>query len=273
MTHAIIFLTLFIIFLFHDQLFSRVLYVTVSPYGLYLYIHTFRHPNELGGMYWSANILISMGLSYAAFFMYYRGKVASEEIAREEEKFLALVNATMGSVLVIFVCFLKLMKKKYTKTFFSLQTSNEYSKNFFLKGYNDENKLVILTVNRRKWKEIREEVANFIKVNWAKWEIEKPVWFDEQFKASVDDDLLPAETLRAMVLGGSGNRRRSSMYELLERKLFRAERVGETASSVGVISGAASTVDAMQRMSSTRGRLNSPLYSFGKNNQSVAPVD
>ena len=58
-------------------------------------------------------------------------------------------------------------------------------------------------------------MGDFTKANWAKWEKEEPAWFDEQFKASVDDDLLPAETLKAMVVGGGGNRRRSSIAVVL----------------------------------------------------------
>jgi hypothetical protein len=46
--------------------------------------------------------------------------------------------------------------------------------------------------------------------NWERWEEEKPEFFNDNFQASVDDDMIPADSLREMK-GGGGKRRRSSL--------------------------------------------------------------
>jgi hypothetical protein len=156
-----------------------------------------------------------MAIAYVAFFMYYADKVAGDEVFMEKDDSLVWLNLAVGTVVGLFACFLKLMKREYRWTFFSMETGCEFSQKQFLEGESDVQKMEILTNHRDKWGSIRGQVGDFTKANWAKWEEEEPSWFDELFKASVDDDLLPAEVLRAMVLGGSGNRRRSSLDEVL----------------------------------------------------------
>ena len=50
--------------------------------------------------------------------------------------------------------------------------------------------------------------------NWERWEEEKPAFFNDAFKASVDDDMIPAASLRKLHVAGS-SRRRSSLGEAL----------------------------------------------------------
>ena len=51
--------------------------------------------------------------------------------------------------------------------------------------------------------------------NWARWESEKPGWFDEHFKMSVPDDFIPDMSLEELKKKGGGERRRSSAGLLL----------------------------------------------------------
>jgi hypothetical protein len=50
--------------------------------------------------------------------------------------------------------------------------------------------------------------------NWERWEEERPEWFSDNFRASVDDDMIPAASLGALK-GGGGVRRRSSLGDVL----------------------------------------------------------
>jgi hypothetical protein len=157
-------------------------------------------------------------MSYSALFIYYAVREEDDgEAFMEKEESLVWLSAAVGLVSAIFACFLRLMKSEYRQTFFSTETGCEYAQKFFLEGETDEAKIEILKRNRHKWAKIRGQVGAFTKANWAKWEREEPAWFDEHFKAKVDDDLLPAEALRAMALGEGGERRRrrSSLGEVL----------------------------------------------------------
>jgi hypothetical protein len=192
-----------------------------------------------------------MGVTCAALFMYY-DKVPGDEVFIEKGIALVWLKVAAGTVLVLFACFLKLMKKKYRKTFFSLETGNEYAQKFFLEGETDEHKVAILGQNRYQWESIRGQVGDFTKANWAKWEEEEPAWFNERFKASIDDDLLPPEVLRAMVLGGGGKRRRSSLAEMLDGHVG---GVGRMRSTVGERIGMARGKTSKQRVVPIGGRV------------------
>ena len=51
--------------------------------------------------------------------------------------------------------------------------------------------------------------------NWERWEEEKPAWFNDAFRASVDDGMIPAGALVQMKMQGGGSRRRSSLGDVL----------------------------------------------------------
>ena len=53
----------------------------------------------------------------------------------------------------------------------------------------------------------------WIMENWERWEEEKPEWFCDAWKAKVDDDMIPADSLRKMKTGQE--RRRSSLGDIL----------------------------------------------------------
>jgi hypothetical protein len=86
---------------------------------------------------------------------------------------------------------------------------------FFLKGDTDAKRVKPLRLNKNKWKKIRPEMKEFVLENWAKWEEEKPAFFTAVFKRRVDDDMVPAGELRRQVAEGGGQRRRSSLGEIM----------------------------------------------------------
>jgi hypothetical protein len=50
--------------------------------------------------------------------------------------------------------------------------------------------------------------------NWERWEEEEPEWFNDAWKAGVDDDMILPESLRRLN-GGGNERRRSSLGDVL----------------------------------------------------------
>lgn len=45
--------------------------------------------------------------------------------------------------------------------------------------------------NKRMWWPIRDEIKDHIQASWERWEDDCPEWWTEEFKASLDEDLLP----------------------------------------------------------------------------------
>ena len=127
-----------------------------------------------------------------------------------------LVASLVGSVVGVALLFLLLINSKYRRTFYSTETSKEWLCSDFTKeGASDANKMSIHKRRRAKWKHIREEVKEWTLANWERIEAESPEWFNAALIAQVDDDMIPAATLRKMKMSGGGSRRRSSMSQRL----------------------------------------------------------
>jgi hypothetical protein len=105
------------------------------------------------------------------------------------------------------------MKRSHVGTFFSLQTGHAWVKSFFLDYEEDRIKMFVHGQNRKQWVSIREDVKQYTLENWERWEEEKPAFFNDAFKAQVDDDMIPPASLRK--LHGGSQRRRSSLGDLL----------------------------------------------------------
>jgi hypothetical protein len=145
----------------------------------------------------------------------------------DESVACTIVGWLSGLGVSFFACFLLLMKREYASTFFSLQTGHAWVKASFLKGTDDQQKARLLRKNRKQWMSIRDDVKVWTMENWERWEDERPAWFNDAWKAGVDDDMIPAESLRRMRGEGEG-RRRSSLGDLLG-----TTRVAPVAGEVG----------------------------------------
>jgi hypothetical protein len=105
------------------------------------------------------------------------------------------------------------MKPAYRNTFFSTQTGYQYVQSKFLRE-GDENKKAVFKYNKKQWLPIRDDVKAWTLENWERWEEEKPAFFNDAWKSSVEDDMIPPDSLRRLNGGGS-QRRRSSLGDLL----------------------------------------------------------
>ena len=155
--------------------------------------------------------VMSMAASLTATRVYYRNLADDEQIMAEPLAW-AFVGGLSGAWLVIFSAFLLLVKREYLGTFFSLQTGYQYVQSK-VQREGDECKSKVFRYNKKMWKSIRPEVKQWCLDNWELWEEEKPAWFNDAFKASVDDDMIPKRVVASM--NGGGSRRRSTVGERL----------------------------------------------------------
>jgi hypothetical protein len=192
----------------------RVVFKTVTDYTG---IVQFRGSAEMGGIYWSINLIAAVvAVPFAAVTFYFADSAPTpDNVKLTKETAWRIVGSLSGAWLFFFVLFLMLMKKEYRKTFFSLETGNEWAMSFFLKGDTDAKRVKPLRLNKIKWKKIRPEMKEFVMENWDGWEEERPEFFTEAFKKRVPDDMLPRIELRRQTIAGGGQRRQSSFGEML----------------------------------------------------------
>jgi hypothetical protein len=180
-------------------------------------IAQFRGPGELGGIYWTINLVVAVLIAFGSVPFYF-AYANTEEDVKGLDKWTteAIMSAMCSAFILTFAYFVYQMDPKYRRTFSVVETGCQWVQNYFLKGETDEVRAEIVMCNYNMWKSIRPEVVEWFHENWGKWADEKPKWFTGAFKKRLDDDLLPKAVLRALKEKyGEGGRRRSSLGEIM----------------------------------------------------------
>ena len=157
---------------------------------------------------------MALAASLVATRVYYASLEEGEKEVMDQSVAWMIVVGLSSSWLIFFTCFLLIMKKSYLSTFFSTQSGHAWVQSYFVSGQTDEVKKRIFEHNTKQWMSIRDDVQAWTLENWERWEEEKPEFFNDAWKASVDDDMIPPASLRKLNSGASG-RRRSSLGDIL----------------------------------------------------------
>ncbi|GMI27081.1 hypothetical protein TeGR_g8001 [Tetraparma gracilis] len=174
----------------------------------YTAILHFRGPFELGGFYWSLNLVLTIGSAFGSTAVYLEMKNewvpdASPE-QREDQAIVYkstawLVMSGLAAVWFLsFVAMIKTMKPEYRWTFFSLRSGPQHCRFMHQgEGHTDEMKKEIVGENKYFWTSIRSEVKQWHHDNWWRWQEEKPDWFNDSYvnglKADGFEDFVPEE--------------------------------------------------------------------------------
>jgi len=180
----------------------------------------FRGPQELGGVYWTANMFLAVVASFASVW-----------IGGGERMHWTLVGAASGAWLLTFGLFLLLMKKEYRRTFASTRTGKEQVMERFSKTDDDAIKASVMKKNKKMWRPIRGEVEEWVREGWWRWEAEKPEWFTESWIAKVPPDMIPSEAKQAAKGIRAIARRRSSFSLIAGEEKIAPGRVAPMASA------------------------------------------
>ena len=156
---------------------------------------------------------MALAASFVSTRVYYASDTA--EPVMEEGQAWTIVGSLSAGWMCVFAAFLLLMKRPYLGTFFSFQSGHAWAKENFITGDTDELKAWTLGCNKKQWMSIRPDVKAWTMENWERWEDEKPPFFTDAWKASVDDDMIPPANLRKLMKGGASSRRRSSLGDIL----------------------------------------------------------
>jgi hypothetical protein len=195
---------------------SIVCRVLVKVVGDFTSIVQFRHPNEVGGVYWMLGFVLTMVSLPIALTLAERGDV--------EEEQLKLAWTVVGSVIpctvVLFGVFFLSIEKNYWSTFISLERGKDVTVKTFKEGNESVKADEIFGTSKHHWKSIEAEVRDWVEANWERWEDEKPKWFDDAMRARVPVEYIP----------GAGNAR---MRESVRRASVDAEAEGGLAGALG----------------------------------------
>jgi hypothetical protein len=148
----------------------------------------FRHPLEVGGAYWLFGLFLTMGSLPVSIF------VTSSYVDEEAIGIASsIANYIIPIITLFFAVFFLNIERKYLHTFWSTQTSKDFSMAHFLEGERDEMKFGVLWTSRHHWVSIEGEIKKWVESNWAKWEEEQPEWFTDVMKAKIPVDFIPVD--------------------------------------------------------------------------------
>ena len=167
----------------------------------------FRHPNEVGGAYFTFSLGITVAMGVVAALQYEKAGVdvfmnrdleeeggnegGGEESGLEESTVVTSMIVACAGMLVSYVFLLSSIKKEYLHTFVSTKTGNEQSQDVFTKNEEDEERFQILNDNRHKWEyKIGIDVKAWIDERLPVWLEEEPEWFNDQKRSRIPDDFV-----------------------------------------------------------------------------------
>jgi hypothetical protein len=182
----------------------------VKVVGDFTSVVQFRHPYEIGGIYWIFGFVLTIGSLPAAIIIAESGDVADNVLTLAWK----VVGIFIPFSVVSFALFLFSLERKYLSTFYSFEIGKDLTVKGFRDGKDDAKKgYAVFTNSKKHWESIEDEVKNWVKANWDRWEEEKPEWFDERMRASVPVEYIP----------GAGDARRR---ESVRRASVNAEAEG-----------------------------------------------
>jgi hypothetical protein len=166
---------------------SIVCRVTVKVVTDFTSIVQFRHPNEVGGMYWMFGFVLTMGSLPVAILVAERGGVADKGLAFAWR----VVGIFIPCIVLFFATFFYNIEKKYWGTFYSWQKGKDLTVKNFREGSDAGKARYTFLTSKHHWKANEMEVRAWVEANWDRWEEEKPDWFDETMRARVPVEYIP----------------------------------------------------------------------------------
>jgi hypothetical protein len=191
---------------------NRVLVKVVTDFTS---IVQFRHPNEVGGMYWMFGFVLTIGSLPGAIIIAEMGDVAEEKLKLA----WTIVGILTPCTFLLFAVFFFNIEKKYLGTFYSWQKGKDLTVKNFREGSDDVKAVFTFQRSKHHWKAIEKDVRTWVEANWVRWEEEKPKWFDDAMRKRVPVAYIP----------GAGDARRK---ESVRRASVGAEAEGGLASSL-----------------------------------------
>jgi len=173
------------------SLLIRIMVKIVSDFTGMVY---FRHPYELGGIYWFLSNVYSFGALFLSLSLLRGDEVAkkslSENFLFSDGWELTIALSLTAMWVSLFALMLLLCQKGYSKTFFSFKSARKYTKEIFDTG-GDESKLSVLHNHPSYYSHFFDEMKNYLDKNWERLFIDRPHYFNEYLINQIPDNLIP----------------------------------------------------------------------------------
>ncbi|GMI40269.1 hypothetical protein TrCOL_g11552 [Triparma columacea] len=216
----------------------------------------FRHPNEVGGAYFTFSLGLTVVMGVVAALQYEKvvddvisspnstfvedvelGEdnqiVGGEESGLEKSTVVTIMVLACAGMVVSYATLLVSVKREYLHTFISTKTGNEIAQELFTKNEDDEQRFWIVAKNRHKWEhKIGKEVKAWINEKLPLWLEEPPEWFNDHRRSVIPDDFVTDPEILVRLRTNNvkkiiEQRRRSSLGEIFATQTAGGDGGGE----------------------------------------------
>jgi hypothetical protein len=170
-----------------ELLVSTVIRVLIKVVTDFTSIVQFRHPNEVGGMYWIFGFMLTIGSLPVAIILAEKGDVAKDKLKLA----WAVVGVIVPFTIFSFAVFFSSIDRDYWSTFISFERGKDLTVKKFREGNEVAKVDAAFETSKHHWKSIEQEVRDWVEANWERWEEEKPKWFDDAMRAKVPVEYIP----------------------------------------------------------------------------------
>jgi hypothetical protein len=156
-------------------------------------IMQFRHPNEVGGMYWLFGFVLTM-ISLPLAINVASGQDNTEQavvLASQVGPYIVLLNLIgIGS-------FFAHIDRSYMPTFYSIDRCKDLCFDKFHNSISDAAKAdTVFNTSRHVWRSFEEEVRTWVEENWERWEDDNPKWLNVIIRQRIPIEFIPNAAAR-----------------------------------------------------------------------------
>ncbi|GMI14487.1 hypothetical protein TrLO_g4880 [Triparma laevis f. longispina] len=190
----------------------------------------FRHPYEVGGLYFSLNFLSPLMGMTVLLVLQDAGDFGFKAFEKDTTlTYMKTATIIAGSVLILMAgLFFLMMDKSYRPTYFSTETGWQMTRRMFMEG-NDAMKAEVFDTNTLHWEPIRAHVEDWVRNGWHEWKDHRPDWFTDHWITLVPLEMIPEEEAIDIDTDGNvggGGERRQLLATAVEEMLFRVGQGG-----------------------------------------------
>ena len=149
-----------------------------------------RHPQELGGLYWILCLVLGQATSFVAVHLHLHSQ---KYPTAYQNRLWAVVVSVEAVFIVFFAIFVLMMKKEYRASFFSTITAKQFNHNNFRNAASVQAKFSIFTVHPSMYRDIRDEIKQYVAEHYSALIEERPEWFTERVRKTIPEDMIPLE--------------------------------------------------------------------------------
>ncbi|GMH97957.1 hypothetical protein TrST_g4440 [Triparma strigata] len=151
----------------------------------------FRHPYEVGGLYFTLNFLSP--LFGMALLLTLQSQAQLSLFHENTFEYYKTATIIAGSILMFMsALFLMIMNPRHRRSFFSIELGWQMTRRIFLEG-DDAMKAEVFDTNIAHWEPIRDNVEDWVRANWHLWKYKRPDWFTDHWIALVPLNMIPED--------------------------------------------------------------------------------